>query len=449
MRILVVLTLLCGIAAAQDPDETTYDRVYLRNGNFLDGKIVQETEEHWVLQVANGTLRLKKEMVDRIERITVREEGEEPEQREEEEKPPGTEKPPEGGTEEPGGGTGEGTEEGGLRDPFTKPTNLDDVNSDKVKLDEKRVAKIKDILARLESADANDQHDIMKELTKVGGSSASYLADIIDRLNEDLAVWVGEALILANKPECCRILRAKLDGKKPEIRIIVARVLAILNDKASLPKMISLARSDKDPNVRVAAVSAIGKLGEPENLKDLFSRMDDETEDVRRAASTAFLELAQRREAQQEATDLLLVELRGARGGQKAQVIRMLGNLKCREAIQDIHDLIWSTDSEVKAAAITALGKLGASDAVRDLMDLTSREKDNTIVIQICTALQRIGDRKAVRSLIDLMEERSDKGVRAACARALQTLTGEKFGPDPDEWRQWYEEAPWKAGEED
>ncbi|MFN3486367.1 MAG: HEAT repeat domain-containing protein [Planctomycetota bacterium] len=47
--------------------------------------------------------------------------------------------------------------------------------------------------------------------------------------------------------------------------------------------------------------------------------------------------------------------------------------------------------------------------------------------------------RDAAENLIEWLDDR-DPEVRAAALRALQTVTGQNFGPDPDPWRAWWQE---------
>src|SRR5579872_6878724 len=74
LPVLALLAWLAPPAAAQEVVwiDTQFHRVYLRNGNFIDGKIVQVNNREVHLDVVPGSMTFRLDMVDRIELIKMR-----------------------------------------------------------------------------------------------------------------------------------------------------------------------------------------------------------------------------------------------------------------------------------------------------------------------------------------------------------------------------------------
>ncbi|HVR83228.1 MAG TPA: hypothetical protein VMU54_02885, partial [Planctomycetota bacterium] len=52
--------------------ETQFHRVHLRNGNFVDGKVIRLSDKEVVLKLTPGELCLRMDLVDRIELIKMK-----------------------------------------------------------------------------------------------------------------------------------------------------------------------------------------------------------------------------------------------------------------------------------------------------------------------------------------------------------------------------------------
>ena len=67
----LALLFLLHLAPVQE-DTVTFQRVHLRNGNFIDGTLLDQTEKHVVLEFKFGTITFKRIDIDKIEHITMR-----------------------------------------------------------------------------------------------------------------------------------------------------------------------------------------------------------------------------------------------------------------------------------------------------------------------------------------------------------------------------------------
>src|SRR5207249_5339036 len=86
MRFTVVVSMwtaaLAGVAGAQQQGEDWVDqrfhRVYLTNGNVIDGQLIKETPQGATLTLKSGNITIRKDMIERIELIKMRSLNEKP-----------------------------------------------------------------------------------------------------------------------------------------------------------------------------------------------------------------------------------------------------------------------------------------------------------------------------------------------------------------------------------
>lgn len=85
--------------------------------------------------------------------------------------------------------------------------------------------------------------------------------------------------------------------------------------------------------------------------------------------------------------------------------------------------------------AFEILGKIGAP-AVEPLLDSLKepRSRYRSLVVK---TLGEIGDKRAVEVLIALLRE-DDRSIRTEAVGALEKMTGEKLGDDPAKWDEWW-----------
>ena len=86
-------------------------------------------------------------------------------------------------------------------------------------------------------------------------------------------------------------IAAVLDSPQPEIRMAAASALAHLDEPRAV-SVLTHALSDSDPRVRERVARACGSLGHPQAIVPLEARFDDESADVRREAAVALGRIA-------------------------------------------------------------------------------------------------------------------------------------------------------------
>jgi hypothetical protein len=100
---------------------------------------------------------------------------------------------------------------------------------------------------------------------------------------------------------------------------------------------------------------------------------------------------------------------------------------------------------EVRLAAIMAVRALGAAGFSKMAECLESETVPNNRKMAVKT-FQRWRDRRAVAPLVERLAHEPDGGVRGFIAVALESLTGQKLGQDPEAWAAYLSEEEGRRG---
>jgi HEAT repeat protein len=143
---------------------------------------------------------------------------------------------------------------------------------------------------------------------------------------------------------------------------------------------------------------------------------------------------------------VMAADLATATGHDRDNVLVALRILKDPKAIPALRGALKDPSPYVRGIAAAALGELKAGEAYGDLVALTKDKavEENkglncfpiTPADLACYALGALGDPRAVPVLIDLL---ADNQTRGSARQALEALTKQKLGEDPQAWRKWWE----------
>lgn len=101
--------------------------------------------------------------------------------------------------------------------------------------------------------------------------------------------------------------------------------------------------------------------------------------------------------------------------------VKFLGELKAREAVHPLIQLLRAGDRSTRSSAAGALAEIGSTEAVPELIDRVRSEADVVPRTWAITALGALGDERAVEPLCGLLSD-DDVLVRQSAARALGIL---------------------------
>jgi protein-tyrosine-phosphatase len=160
--------------------------------------------------------------------------------------------------------------------------------------------------------------------------------------------------------------------------------------------LLRIAGSDLDPDVREAAVRALGDLGDDRAVDPLIAALG-------------------------QSQEIPLVWVREA-------IVRSLGKIGDARAVEPLIAELTDSDSGVRETAIASLGQIGDVRAVEPLIAVLG-EPFHTLREAAIRSLGELGDARAVEPLIAVLGDRSDS-LREAAATALGAI-GDPCAADP------------------
>jgi HEAT repeat protein len=179
-------------------------------------------------------------------------------------------------------------------------------------------------------------------------------------------------------------------------------------------------------------------------LKRLQEALKSRQVEIRRRAALTLAALGDRSGA-----PAMIDDLSTAAGRDRDNVVVALRILKDERAIPALRAALKDKSPYVRGIAAAALGELKAAKAFDDLVALTKDKEgleagkgDGRLscfrdcpAFSACYALGALGDERAVPVLIGLL---ADADLQGPARQALEVLTGQKFGNDPDKWKAWW-----------
>jgi len=143
-----------------------------------------------------------------------------------------------------------------------------------------------------------------------------------------------------------------------------------MEDKNDLDGLIE-ALYDENESIRIEAVDALGRIGDPKAVEPLIMNFTDENKNLR------------------------------------TKIAASLGKIGDNRAVQPLINALTDKEDVVKEEAIIALGKIKDEKAVKYLIKMLNN-KNELIKADAVTALGSIGSPKAVPSLIKLLDDNND-----------------------------------------
>ena len=411
-------------------------RITLRNGNVVDCVLVELTESQVIVMWDKQCeAHIKREDIARIELLRIR--------------PHGEEAAVVGGpvTPPPPGKTwcaacrraevsteGEKCAECVRKPPPSDPTVQQGVKD----IVDRLVRKLVD--AKRDQLNPDDREPIVEELSRVGTEGLIYAVRVAATADPDIAVWLFAAVSRAKEKGAARAIREQLEtSSNAELIVYMINALTQLEDKDAARTLAKVA-AHPNPAVRGAAIEGMGTLGNRDSVQDLSKAVVDAERNIRAKATSAIVTLAKKFEIENAAYFAVRTAASNAPEARRDFVPLVCSQLDAKEAIPTLIDYLRSTSADVRANSITALADLGGTDALETFYAMLETETESRVRMLICNALGKMKDTGAIGRLVDLMgAERTEQDVRLAASRALQAITKQKFGPDPDQWRKWWE----------
>ncbi len=239
-----------------------------------------------------------------------------------------------------------------------------------------------------------------------------------------------------------------LDSPDPSFRMAGLTSLSECHDGADAGRIAGFV-NDASVGVRLAAVQALGALGDRNAVAPLLQALDDSDERVRRSAAEVLQSIPNAsqpllhllREGSERAQAAALVALQNHSGAAREAVVDWaLAQIpraaqyrawstaleKADDSIPSIaflRDLLRDREWQTEQRILRALGLVGTAETIR-LIEQGLKSGHQEERAQALEALDTIGDRRIARGLVPLLEEESFRDVEES-GRVLKRLTSE------------------------
>jgi HEAT repeat protein len=415
----LALLVLCLAPACQDTWRDTH-RVYLRNGNFLDGRLEQIGQKDILFRWSPGVLmRIKlADIKGDIEEIKIRTLNSQPAKVAVKDPPP-VEKDPAVIEKPP------------TRDPGKPPSEIDK------------------FFTKLLAQPDMTFEVLAKEVKGLGVEGGRAIIAELPQMDAQRTDIAFVSLDQMRELPLDREIRGLLESRRPDIRAGAVNLLANRNSTESLRAVLGLLK-DPAPSVRTAALMALPNFNDSSVLGPVAELAIDPDAQVRGRAIHAAKELSGRTSQDNDLASRWLLMLGRGSAAAIGEVAMALSQLADRAGedfpMDDVRDrlmrLLSDRDPASRGAAAYALTSIKPPEQSGDaIFAAFETERDPKVVVHMSDALARLRVTKAVEPLIEKLRE-DNKDVRPAAQRALEKITGNtEFGADYEKWKEWHDKS--------
>ncbi|MBU0640307.1 MAG: HEAT repeat domain-containing protein [Planctomycetes bacterium] len=233
------------------------------------------------------------------------------------------------------------------------------------------------VLRALDSEDEAVRVAAIWALGRLGdAATVTTLASLAASAQEAEAVAARASLAkLRGKRVNAAILKAMKKSAAAE-RAVLVRALGARHAREALAALFNAA-TDADEAVRAAAFDVLADLARADDLPKLLDRlMTERGETAQMACEDAVVVVAGRVSEPEQPATPVLAKVPTASGSAKAALIRVLGRLGGRAALDAIRAARADTDAVVVDAAVRALAQWPDTAALEDLLDIAKNSTE-------------------------------------------------------------------------
>jgi HEAT repeat protein len=197
-----------------------------------------------------------------------------------------------------------------------------------------------------------------------------------------------------------------------------------------------------------ASVSGLAAVDKEVAIQRLKGSLKAGVVEIRRRAALTLAALGDK-----SGVPTLIDDLSTATGRDRENVAIALRILRDERAVPALREALKDKSPRVRGFAAAALGEMKVAKAYDEIVALT-KDKEGLVPAKVdrglncfpycpalsaCHALADLGDERAVPVLIGLL---ADADLRGSALRALEDLTKQKLGDDPEKWKAWWKSKP-------
>ncbi|MFC1498367.1 family 16 glycoside hydrolase, partial [Verrucomicrobiota bacterium] len=232
-------------------------------------------------------------------------------------------------------------------------------------------------------------------LVQIAGNDAT--EDLISFLNTDNKNDIAEAksiLMSWRDSEIMNSLSKALPALNATAQVVVLDIFSArlaYDKKAAIISQLE----NQSEYVRVAALNALGSIGDDENAQVLLDRLVNAASGKEKyAAQSAIVKIAKRGKNREKIAPLLISRMESSEGKNKVLLLRVIPQVGGKAAINAVQDLIENGGDEYRDAAIRALAGWTDEGACNSLLSII-KNKEEKLVYRVL----------ALRGFVDLTDK--------------------------------------------
>lgn len=408
---LLVPALVCALqVTTSDPRvewvETRFDRVHLRNGRFIDGRVVKSTPEAVILRIRTGELSVDRVDVDRVEEIRMKNVRE---------------KTAVVAAPEPAPAPVADARPVAVLKSSSSPAALEQVDA---------------VLARAAAAREQDQALIVDQLHELGDAGAVALAERLPSVPPKLLACAGAFLARERSAAALPALRYHVAGGPSALRREAALALAETARDEAVEDLLPLLR-DSDARVRYIGLEAIERAGSLQTLEAVAALGGDPERRVRDKAFAVAFAWAEAHGLRDRLLEALARALDGSTGKARGDVVKALYAASPERGLDLVTKALWDPETEARSAAAVTMRTADAARVGTAVIQRLGDEQDKGVRLILAAAAEELKLDGAVEPLLAWLSD-DDEKIQRAAANVLQSLTRRNFGLDAEAWKAWW-----------
>jgi HEAT repeat protein len=414
--ILVAVSLFLGTPAAalqqEGWSETSFHRIYLRNGNFIDGRVISDKPNEVILLLKSGEMGIRRDQIDRVELVKMK----------------------------------SWNEKNIVLTPPTNPTstnptaNPNNVATPVVDTPEAVRKKVDMIVFRYKNTRKTPEDTIpWQEIKALGEEAVVYLAANSPKFDLQTQDAISVALIqLKPTPKVVEVLEKLLSHENPRCRALGLSVLTAEATEENKAKYATPLLRDADGRVRLAALSALGSTQDKSVFGAVTDLIADPENEVRSRAIRIAKNLAEKHGMKEDLARIVTPLVSSSSAAVRIDAVGSIGFLGMPALWKEVVPALSDSEPTVRAAAAQTLMTLAAPESGEAIASALSKEDDRWTRIYLAGAAQKIRPPAAVEPLIRWLSE-PDEELRKLAGVTLQGITGQNFGSDKERWEVWWQ----------
>lgn len=197
-----------------------------------------------------------------------------------------------------------------------------------------------------------------------GDDLVPLVLDLLAEKDKDMrALGLEQVRTEAKGAAATRQFAAQLPKLRADVQAELLRALADRGDSAARPAVVDLLAASQDAQVRLAAIEALGFLGQESDSQLLLQLLKNGSAAEQSAARTALTRLTG-----ESVGRAIVAEIKQAGAAQRVTLIGILAERRAFEAAPDILPLAVQADASVRTAAMAALGELASPELMPGLL---------------------------------------------------------------------------------